>query len=423
MASDDARPRADQRVTVRVTVVSALMGVGIVVLGLIGQRIFVAAHRPLSWAAAAAVVAVLLDPLVGVLGRRISRPLAVLLVLLVVGGAVFGVVYRAIDEINNGLDRMGEAAQEAAVDLQRRDDNVGDLARDVEARRRVDDFVDALEARATGGDEVLRSTAGTAPTYLIGAILTIFLLSYGPRLAGSALEQVRGPTRRERIRRIVVGALVRARRAILLTLGEGIVAGTAVGLAAGALGVPAPAALGLFAGVMMLLPHVGLVLGCLPFLLLMLSQYSDSATFAALLVVLFAQLLDSTQVRPALADRSVHIGLLVPWSVSLVGYAVYGVGGAAYGMAFAVFGLALIDERQHIDEMAAASADTRVPVATTGAEGDGGDGADGGDGGGPPEAVGDAPATAPASPPASTTTPAPAADPDPDPDAEEAPTR
>jgi len=71
VASDDARPRADQRVTVRVTVVSALMGVGIVVLGLIGQRIFVAAHRPLSWAAAAAVVAVLLDPLVCVLGRRI----------------------------------------------------------------------------------------------------------------------------------------------------------------------------------------------------------------------------------------------------------------------------------------------------------------------------------------------------------------
>jgi predicted PurR-regulated permease PerM len=368
VASDDARPRDDQRVTVRVTVVSALLGMGIVVLAMVGQRIFVAAHRPLSWAAAAAVAAVLLDPIVGVIGRRISRPFAVLLVLLVVGGAAFGVVYRAIDEINNGLDRMGEAAQEAAADLEQRDGNVGDLSRDVEARRRVDDFVEALEDRATGGDEVLRSTAGTAPTYLIGAILTIFLLSYGPRLAGSALEQVRGPVRRERTRRIVLGALVRARRAVLFTLGEGVVAGVAVGLVAAALGIPAPAALGLSAGVLTILPHVGLVLGCLPFLLLMLSQYSDSATFAALLVVFFVQMVDSTHVRPALADRSVHVGLLVPWAVALVGYAVYGIGGAAYGMAFAVFGLALIDERQRVDELERASADTRMPRATTEAD-------------------------------------------------------
>jgi hypothetical protein len=41
----------------------------------------------------------------------------------------------------------------------------------------------------------------------------------------------------------------------------------------------------------------------------------------------------------------VHVGLLVPWAVALIGYAAYGVGGAAYGLAFAVFGLALIDQR------------------------------------------------------------------------------
>ncbi len=417
MASDDARPRADQRVTVRVTLVSALMGVGIVVLGLVGQRIFVAAHRPLSWAAAAAVVAVLLDPLVGVLGRRISRPLAVLLVLLVVGGAAFGVVYRASDEINNGLDRMGEAAQEAAVDLQERDDNVGDLARDVEARRRVDDFVDALEARATGGDEVLRSTAGTAPTYLIGAILTIFLLSYRPGSPGR-------PSSRCERRPGASGSAASSsapwcgRRAVLLTLGEGFVAGAAVGLAAGALGIPAPAALGLFAGVMMLLPHVGLVLGCLPFLLLMLSQYSDSATFAALLVVLFAQLLDSTRVRP---------GARRPQRPHRAARALVGGAGRLRRLRRRGRGL------RHGLRRVRPGPDRRAPAHRRDGGGVGrhpraggrhrGRGRRRGRGQAGPEAVGDAPAPAP--PPASTATPAPQpdADPDPDPDAEEAPTR
>lgn len=350
MAPDDARPREDQRTVIRISGVSAVIGVGVVVLALIGQRIFVAAHRPLSWAAAAAVVAALIDPLVSVLGRHISRPLAVLLALLVVGGALVGLVYRATDEVDTGLDRMGEAAQDAATELEGRDDSVGDLARDVDARRRVDDFVEALEDRATGGDEVLRSTAGTAPTYLIGAVFTIFLLSYGPRLAAAAAAQVRDEARRDRAQRIVPRALARARRAVLFTTGEGIVVGLVVSTAAAALDIPAPAALGLSAGVLMILPHVGLVLGCLPFLLLALNELSYSALFAIVLIVILCQLVDSTLVRPVLADRSVHVGLLVPWAVTLVGYVVYGVGGAAYGLAFAVFALALIDERGRVTQ-------------------------------------------------------------------------
>ena len=342
--ANDAREETDDRRVVRVSGVSAAVGVVIVVLGIVAQRIFVAAHRPLSWAAAAAVVAVLIDPLVGILGRRIPRLLAVLLALLVLAGAAFGIVYRAFDEMSSGLDRLSEAAQDAADQVEDRDDNIGELARDIDTSRRVDDFVEALEDRATGGEDVLASTAGTAPTYLIGAIFTIFFMSYGPRLATSALAQVPSD-RRARLARVVSRALVRARRAILFTLGEGIVVGIAVAIAAAAMDVPAPAALGLSAGVMTLLPHVGIVLGSLPFLLLVLGLKSDSATLGVASVVLLCQLADSVAIRPRLADRSVHVGLLIPWAVALIGYTTYGVGGAAYGLAFAVFGLALIDER------------------------------------------------------------------------------
>jgi predicted PurR-regulated permease PerM len=334
----------DERQIVRISASSAVVGVAIVALALMAERVFVAAHRPLSWALAASVVAVLIDPLVGVLGRHIPRVLAVILALLVVGAGSFVVVYRAFDDLSGGIDRLGDAAMDAAREVESRDDGVGQLAQDVDASRRVDDVVDVVEDRVTGGEDVLASTAGTAPTYFIGAILTIFLMSYGPRLANSALLQIPDGARRDRIAGLVEGALVRGRRAVLFTLGEGLLVGLAVGVMAAALGLPAPSALGLTAGLLSLLPHMGLVLGTLPFLLLMLGLRSDVATVALAVVMIVTQLVDSLVIRPWIADRSVHIGLLVPWVVALVGYTVYGVGGAAYSLAFAAFALAAIDE-------------------------------------------------------------------------------
>ncbi len=329
---------------VRITARSAVAGVGVVVLAVVAQRIFVAAHRPLSWAVAAVVVAVLVDPAVDVLDRRIPRLAAVIVTLVVFAGAVFGVVYLAFDDLADGVDRFGVAAQDAAERLEDRDDSVGQLARDVDASRRVELFVDALEDRTTGGDEVLASTAGTAPTYFLGGILTLFIMSYGPRIAQSAVDQLRSPRQRREVTTVVNHALTRARRAILLTIAEAFVVGVVAGGVASLLDVPAAAALGLLAGVFALLPHVGIVLGNLPLILLLLALRSDLAALVATVLALACQLVDSYVVRRRIARHSVHVGLLVPWIVALIGYAVYGVGGAGYGLAFAVFGMAVLDE-------------------------------------------------------------------------------
>jgi len=287
---------------------------------------------------------VLIDPIVDVLDRRIPRLPAVIIALIVTAAAVWGVIYVAFDDLSDGVERLGEAAQEAADELENRDDNVGQLAQDVDASRRVDLFVDALDDRVTGGDEVLATTAGTAPTYFVGGILTLFLMSYGPRLAQSAVDQLPDRGTRQEVTAIVASALQRSRRAIFFTLAEGLMAGLAVAGVARLLDVPAPAALGLAAGIMALLPHVGLVLGTLPLILLVLALRSDIATVVTVVVVLAFQLLDSFWLRRRISIHSVHIGLLVPWVVALVGYTVYGVGGAAYGLAFAVFALAVLDE-------------------------------------------------------------------------------
>jgi putative heme transporter len=336
-------PEPPHRV-VRISARTAILTVASVVLAIVALRVVVAAHGPLSWAAAAGIVAVLIDPIVDRLDRHIPRLAAVIIALLVTSAAVWGVVYAAFDDLSDGVDRLGEAAQDAADDLEDRDDGVGRLARDVEASRRVDLFVDALDERVTGGGDVVASTAGTAPTYFIGGILTLFLMSYGPRVAAAAVEQLPDERSRRTVTDVVTSALQRSRRAIFYTVGEGVLAGLVVTGAAWLLDVPAPTAIGLAAGVMALLPHVGLALGTLPLVLLVLATRSGLATIVVVGVVVACQLFDSFWLRRRISRNSVHVGLLVPWIVALVGYRVYGVGGAAYSLAFAVFGLAVLDE-------------------------------------------------------------------------------
>jgi putative heme transporter len=336
--------RPTEHRVVRITARSAVVGVLVVVAGIVAQRIFVAAHRPLSWAAAAVVIAVLIDPIVDLLDRHIPRLAAVIVALLVAGGAAFAATYVAFDNLADGLDRLGRAAEDAAERLEERDDSVGDLARDVDVARRVDLFVDTLDERVTGGDEVLVSTAGTAPTYLVGGILTLFLMSYGPRLARSAVNQLPSPRQREAVTDVVTRALNRSRRAVLLMVAEGLVVGLLVTGIAYLLDLPSSAALGFAAGLLAMLPHVGIVLGNLPLILLLLALRSDLAAIVAAVVVIACQLVDSYVVRRRISLYSVHVGLLVPWVVVLVGYAVYGVGGAAFALVFAVFGLAVLDE-------------------------------------------------------------------------------
>jgi len=334
----------ETRRVIRISARSAVLAVVAVVLVILAHRLFVSAHQPLSWAVAAAVVAVLIDPVVDVLDRRLPRILSVIIALLVAGAATWGVIYVAFDDLSSGVDRLGESARDAAAELEARDDSIGRAAQDVDASRRVDLFIDALDERVTGTDDVLASTAGTAPTYFIGGILTLFFMSYGPRLARAAVDQLPDPRMRQNVETVVTRALRRSRRAILLTVAEGVAVGMAVSGAAALLDVPAPAALGLAAGVMAMLPHVGLVLGTVPLILLVLALKSDLVTVLTVVVVLACQIGDSFWLRRRIALRSVHIGLLVPWVVALVGYEVYGVGGVAYGLALAVFLLAVLDE-------------------------------------------------------------------------------
>lgn len=351
----DATPGTLQHRVVRLSWGGAVTLVMAVVALILLRRIFVAAHRPLSWALAASVAAILLDPAVDHLARRIRRVPAVLLTFLAIGAIGIGTTYLVFDEVQLALDRLETAAPEAAAEVEARQDRVGEIARDANLGTRVDDFVAVLQERVTGGDDVLRSTAGTAPAYLVSAILTVFLMTYGLRIARGAAAQDPDQLRAMRVSLIVGAAVARARRAVLLTVVVTVALGLSGAAVAMALDLPAPSAVGVSLAVAALFPHVGVVAGSLPLLLLTLGFRSGAEAAGLLVLVLLLQALDSVVVRPSIARQSVHVGLLVPWVVALLGYSVYGVGGAAFGVLIAVFAMAVLDRMQASNEARAVS--------------------------------------------------------------------
>jgi predicted PurR-regulated permease PerM len=130
---------------------------------------------------------------------------------------------------------------------------------------------------------------------------------------------------------------------VLLTAGDALLLGVVAGLVAHGLDLPAPSAVGFVVGVFALFPHVGIMVGSVPLLLLALAFESGTWALVLLVGVIAVQVLDSVLLRPRIARRGVEIGLLVPWVVGLIGYAVYGPGAAAFGAAYAILGLAILD--------------------------------------------------------------------------------
>jgi predicted PurR-regulated permease PerM len=352
-----ATPGTLEHRTVRLSTSGAVWIIGTILGLIVAERVLVAAHRPLSWAAASVIAAVLLDPVVENLALRIRRVPAVFLTFLAVGIIGVGTTYLVFDDVQQALDRLQTAAPEAAAAIEDRGDRLGELARDGHLSERVDSFVVVLKERATGGDDVLRSTAGTAPTYLVCAILTVFLLTYGPRIAAAALAQDPNADRRRRVGAIGSLALRRARRAVVLTVGVAVLLGLVGTSVANWLELPAPAALGFFIALMALLPHVGLLAGSIPLLLLTVGFRSGTMAVVLAVVVVLVQALDSLLMRAWIARRSVHIGLLAPWVVALLAYAVYGIGAAAYSTIAAVFLLAVLDQLHLANSLRPAPAD------------------------------------------------------------------
>jgi predicted PurR-regulated permease PerM len=329
------------RVRVRSIMVATLIVAGVLVTAWVLGR----ATRVLGWVMAAIVLAALIYPVVEGLALRIPRPLALVTVLLSVAGVTALVVWASVGDLQHGLQRLRNVAPDTAADIESRRSWVGDAARQFGLQQRVKDFLDEIPGRLAGGSPAaaVRAAASRSIAVLITLVLTIFLLSHGPRLVRGLLRQV--PEHR---RAVVSSALFhgyyRAWGYLVAMLGKALVVGFAVWFLADLLHEPAPSVLGVVAGATSLVPRFGLALGGLPVILLAAGLGGAGRAFWAILAVLALQVADAWVTARLIEPRTVRVGPAVSLAVVLLATNLYGVGGAIVALAVVTVAMAVLEQ-------------------------------------------------------------------------------
>ena len=333
-----AAPGATERL--RLTPRSAVTAVALFGLTLALLGIFAASRRVLGWVLAAATVAGLLHPLVERLSRRIPRALAVAVVVVSALGSIGVVAWRIVDDVGDQTDRLRRAAPATARRIERGDGRLAELAREAKLAERTERFVDEVPERLRGGSpaQALRSAATRGVAYLATAVLSVFLLLHGPRLAEGAMRQVHDADRRALLERVGRAAFDRgfayARGSIAMALAAGAMAYAIASVAE----VAAPAPLALWVALWDVVPYLGMVIGAIP--IVVLGGVGDPGR-GVLLAVAFVvyEVVETLVVQRRLERRTVRVGPFLTAAGAFAGLELYGLGGAL--LAVVVLSLAI----------------------------------------------------------------------------------
>lgn len=318
--------------------VTALAVVAAVGVGLFLVAFASAASRPLGWAIACGIAAALLLPIVGMLDRRMPRPLAVLLVLLGVAVVLGGFYAGVAGTIADNVEVIRDSAPAAAAQLE----SEAEVARNFGLAERVTAFVDDLDERLGTKAQVKRSTS-TLSAYVVTGVLTVFLIGYGDRLTVGALNQIRDDSRRERVRRIGRRAVTRWRKYSLVALGQVVVVTMVSWLVLYAIDLPAPFILAILIGGFSVIPLAGVVIGGLPALLVAAGTLDGWRVAVVIGLVIVLQLVEALVVRRRVDPSTLYVGPALPLVVALIGWEIYGLGGATYGVLLLILALAIAD--------------------------------------------------------------------------------
>ena len=255
--------------------------------------------------------------------RIVAVGVAVVMLLAVASLVAWGV----LGDINLQIDRLQEAAPKAAAQIEQ-SERFGNVAREFHLEERVTEAVNNLGQPTT---QQAQKAARRVATYVVGGILMLFLLSWGPRMGQGALAQISDDDD-EPASTIVAAAVRSGRTYLLIALAQGFVVGFVTWVVCRVADVPAPAPLGLIIGLFSACPTSG-------------SSSARSRAPARRRVPFLhrggrpARGLPRHAGRP---DHAVRGGCGVASStwvpplvtvVFLLGYDVYGIGGALFGTA------------------------------------------------------------------------------------------
>jgi putative heme transporter len=308
------------------TLIAAAAGVllALAVLGLV---------RSAQWVLTPLFLGVLfglaLDPVVGVLQRRLHRSRGAATLIVAVGlAALLGVVVlllgpQAVDQASTFADDLPQTIQEFySWPI------IGDRLEAWDAIGRADAFVADLPSRfdtdaiSSLADQVL----GAVGAALLVLVTTVAIVLDGPALVRRGRRLV-PPDRRERadeIGRIVYRSIARYfAGSITVALLNGTVV-MATGLL---IGVPLALLAGIWAAITNMIPQIGGFLGGSFFVVLAFSQGAVTGVIA-LAVFLGYQQLENHVIQPTVIGRAVHLTPPTTMLAALIGGAAAGVPGA-----------------------------------------------------------------------------------------------
>jgi predicted PurR-regulated permease PerM len=303
---------------------------------------------------AAAVTALILNPMVSALQRRrLARPLAIAVVYLALLAALVGAGILLANPISNQVERFQRdvphlinSASKRLDDLQAYFDRKGI---NVELKKQGDPALKTLQEKVLGGAGAIVSFGGDLLKQLVTAslglilivVLSIYMLLYGERigrLVRTAMPPGDGTPEDDYPTRVQSAVAGYVRGQILFSIAMGTGAGLGLWLY-GVLGIFPDGrtyafAFGVFFGLMELLPFVGPILGALPPVLVALFQDPLTGLWVALLFLALQQI-EGHVVAPQIFGHALRINPLFVIFALLFGGEVYGIPGALVALPIA----------------------------------------------------------------------------------------
>lgn len=305
--------------------------------------------------AVAAVLALILNPMVAWLQRRarLPRGLAVFSVYVGLFVAFAGVGFVLANPIADQAAKFGRDVPQIIDDANAQLHDVqtyfDDKGIDVELETQGETALETLQAKAVGGAEDIVSFGGELLTLLVETglglvlvlVLSIYMLLYGQRI-GAAARQVMPPgdgSAEDDYPTRVVGAVSGyVRGQLLFSTAMGTGAGLGLWLF-GVLGIfpdgrTYALAFGIFFGLMEMIPFVGPVLGAIPPILVAFFQDPLTGLWVGLLFLALQQI-EGHIVAPQIFGHTLRINPILVIFALLVGGELYGIIGALVALPIA----------------------------------------------------------------------------------------
>jgi predicted PurR-regulated permease PerM len=267
--------------------------------------------------------ALVLDPVVALVQRKlhVGRGLAAIIVVLglVAVGIVCALILIApfVEAVSDFVDALPSIVQEI------RDSSVGSWIDQhsqapEQSQENIKQIAEGIGDAAGGVLGVAISGFSLVLSLVTAIFLTLFLIIDLPRLVG-AVDSVLDPNGSARLQRIWPAIVTAVSRTMLGNIAISIICGTIYGLSAWALGLPFPLALAFIAGFLDLVPMVGATVAGVILVLAALTQGVPAAVIMLAIVLVYQQV-ENYVLQPTILGRAADVsGFLVIASVLVFG--------------------------------------------------------------------------------------------------------